>query len=264
MKCSTRNSSSTPRTVSTQRQRVVVYLTAEELQGVQRLAKHVNLDVPNLVKYALRVSGVAEGAHQRRVGAQGDAVRMRWPAYRGGRGRTNPKWTKPVEVDGFRFASEAESQRYTALKERTPGLHAGASPDGTRLYCCAPSAPARVIETFTLRPAGPNKFGAKKVFYDGRWFDSGLECRWYVVLKAMEAAGEIRDLQTQVKYEFVINDRRAGSYRADFEYLVVTGPGAGEKVTADAKSDATRKETDYQMRKRLMWACHSIPLTELS
>lgn len=51
--------------------------------------------------------------------------------------------------------------------------------------------------------ASGNKYHAKKVVVDGRSFDSKKEANRYKVLSALQANGEIQNLQCQVKYELV-------------------------------------------------------------
>lgn len=85
---------------------------------------------------------------------------------------------------------------------------------------------------------------ANRTKVDGRWFDSAREAARYVDLKAMEAAGEIRDLELQPKFPLVIKGRnvlirsrgypngRKATYKADFAYTVVA---TGEEVVEDSK-----------------------------
>ena len=48
-----------------------------------------------------------------------------------------------------------------------------------------------------------NKYGNKKVEYDGLKFDSKKEKDRYIFLKSQEMLGNIQDLQLQVKYELI-------------------------------------------------------------
>lgn len=166
---------------------------------------------------------------------------------------------KAVVEGGFRFASRGEADRFKALAQQHAGLRAEPSDSHGLLVCTAPG----VMETFRLAgvPAA-NKYRAKKQTIDGRTFDSGHEARRYVQLRALAQAGEITDLQCQVPYEFVINGIRVGKFTADFEYVLAVGPGRGEVITEDAKSAPTKTEA-YQLRKKLLWACHRIVITEV-
>ena len=70
----------------------------------------------------------------------------------------------------------------------------------------------------------PNKYGARKVEYDGIKFDSTIEMERYKVLKLLESVGEIHDLELQPsftlleKYEWRGVKYRATTYKADFKY----------------------------------------------
>ena len=96
-----------------------------------------------------------------------------------------------------------------------------------------------------------NKYGAKKTEVDGIVFDSRLEARRYVQLKALQASGEIHDLTLQPRYEFVVNGVRICSYTPDFEYM----DNDGDVHTEDVKGVRTR---DLGLRLKLMRACHGV------
>lgn len=52
-----------------------------------------------------------------------------------------------------------------------------------------------------------SKYGNRKVMVDGIVFDSVREARRYKELKALEATGALRDLQRQVKYTLIPEQR---------------------------------------------------------
>lgn len=52
-----------------------------------------------------------------------------------------------------------------------------------------------------------NKLNAVKTNFDGLKFDSKNEAKRYSELKMLQAAGEISDLQTQVKYVLIPSQR---------------------------------------------------------
>jgi len=106
-------------------------------------------------------------------------------------------------------------------------------------------------------PVNKNKFGAKKVVIDGIKFDSTKEGRRYEELKLLEKAGEISDLMLQRQYEFIHEGQLIGRYRADFAYMTNDG-----LVIEDVKSPATRKKTDYRLRKRMMKVFFGIEILE--
>lgn len=166
---------------------------------------------------------------------------------------------KPVVVDGFRFVSRGEADRYEALKAQRPQLVADASDTHALLVCTAPG----LTETFRLagKVAG-NKHHAKRTNIDGHTFESGDEARRWVYLRALEAAGEITDLRAHPSWEFVIDGQRVGKFTPDFQYTVAVGLNRGEVIVEDFKSPSTKTEA-YQLRKKLLWACHRIAITEV-
>lgn len=102
-----------------------------------------------------------------------------------------------------------------------------------------------------------NKYGAKKVkAFDGQVFDSQRECQRYGVLRLLERAGKISDLQRQVKYELIPKQEgeRACYYIADFVYYE-----DGKKVVEDCKG---MKTDVYKIKKKLMLWVHGIRIRE--
>ena len=102
-----------------------------------------------------------------------------------------------------------------------------------------------------------NKYHARKVFYDGHWFDSAFERDRYIYLKKMEEDGFIKDLQLQVKYEIIPKQdgERAAHYIADFVYE--NGNGV---VVEDTKGFRT---PDYILKRKLMLKVHGIKVQEV-
>lgn len=170
---------------------------------------------------------------------------------------------KPCTRDGFRFINRLEANRYRSLQALmdantqfvTEALDA-------RLFCYYARAGKRwMVGAFSLVPPRRNKYGATKVVdADGTVHDSKREARRWYQLKALEAAGEIRDLIRHVRYDLVVNDVKIGRYTSDAEYIVVK---TGARVVEDAKSPATRKARDYPLRQKLMLACHGITIVEV-
>lgn len=124
-----------------------------------------------------------------------------------------------------------------------------------------------------------NKYGAKKTIVDGISFDSKKEAKRYQELTLMEKAGEIFDLQRQVKFtlipsqrdsnKVVINEKtgkykivegkvieRECAYIADFVYYNKDG----EKIVEDAKGMKTEV---YKIKKKLMLFIHGIQVKEV-
>ena len=105
------------------------------------------------------------------------------------------------------------------------------------------------------RGARRNKYGAKKTTVCGITFDSKQESQDYLKLLARQQTGEISDLQTQVRYNLIVNDIKIGRYTADFTYRE-----NGQLVVADSKGCPSR---DYSLRKKLMLAIYGIHILEL-
>jgi hypothetical protein len=100
-----------------------------------------------------------------------------------------------------------------------------------------------------------NKYHNKKVIYKGHKFDSIKEKNWYMVLENYEKSGRIKELELQKKFElqegFTDNDgkkQRAINYIADFFYYDVR---LKCYVAEDVKSEATRKDKVYNLKKKL-------------
>ena len=106
------------------------------------------------------------------------------------------------------------------------------------------------------RPRGWNKYGARKVKFNGHVFDSQLEARRYSQLKLLQRAGEIADLQLQVRFPLFAGDQpilirskgypngRHCCYVADFVYVE-----DGRQIIEDAKGDRT---DTFKIKKALM------------
>ena len=98
-----------------------------------------------------------------------------------------------------------------------------------------------------------SKYNNAKTVVDGIEFDSEKESIRYAELKMLEKAGAIQDLKFQVPFilqpAFYKNGKRiqAIKYVADFTYTK-----DGETVIEDVKSDATRKNKVYQLKKKMM------------
>ena len=109
-----------------------------------------------------------------------------------------------------------------------------------------------------------SKYHSKKVTTaEGLVFDSKKEYRRYCELKMMEASGLISDLQRQVKYVLIPEQRepdtigkrggihkgklleRECSYIADFVYKIPTG----ETIVEDTKG---MRLSDYKIKRKLM------------
>ena len=101
-----------------------------------------------------------------------------------------------------------------------------------------------------LRTPPRNKYGAQPVEVDGIRFDSKREAKRYTELRALERAGQIRDLQLQVPIMLEGRDgpvlSRTGRQMrltVDFAYVEVA---TGLRVFEDAKGKPTRY---YEVRR---------------
>ena len=99
-------------------------------------------------------------------------------------------------------------------------------------------------------------------------FDSQKEKRRYEDLLLMQYAGEIRDLNRQVR--FVLTPRMHGKYRneresyyiADFTYYKVNKDGQDEFIVEDVKSEYTRNLPQYKLKRKLMLYKYNISILE--
>lgn len=123
-----------------------------------------------------------------------------------------------------------------------------------------------------------SKYGNRKVMVDGIVFDSVREARRYKELKALEATGALRDLQRQVKYTLIPEQRdfcneiytrgknkgcfkpgklleKECSYIADFVYV-----RDGKTIVEDTKGFRTEA---YKIKRKLMLKVHGIRINEV-
>jgi hypothetical protein len=100
------------------------------------------------------------------------------------------------------------------------------------------------------------KYKNRKTTIDGRVFDSQREATRYQELKLMESAGEIEELDLQVRFALRVNRQEICCYIADFTYRNKIGR---KLVVEDVKGMKTR---DYIIKKKLMKAIHDIEIKE--
>ena len=110
-----------------------------------------------------------------------------------------------------------------------------------------------------------NKYHNKKTVIDGIKFDSEKEGNYYLKLKMLEKAGKIRDLRLQVPFvlleTFKVGDRtyRKAKYIADFTYY----DDKDKLHVIDVKSEATRKDKTYQLKKKLLAWKYGLEIEEV-
>lgn len=120
-----------------------------------------------------------------------------------------------------------------------------------------------------------SKYHNRKVVVDGIKFDSIHEANRYKELKLMEQAGEIHDLQLQVKFKLIPTQRewtdettktgkpkkgklieKEASYIADFVYK----NRYGIQVVEDAKGFKTQ---EYILKRKMLLYYHGIRIKEV-
>lgn len=107
-----------------------------------------------------------------------------------------------------------------------------------------------------------NKYRNEKTTRDGIVFDSKKEARRYSQLKALESAGKIYELERQVHFELIPNQRtskellRKCEYVADFTYK----DEEGNYIVEDTKGFRTDV---YKIKKKLMYYFHNIEIKEV-
>lgn len=94
---------------------------------------------------------------------------------------------------------------------------------------------------------------------DGQRFDSKKEATHYLTLKALQKAGQIRNLERQIGFQLRVNGVLVCTYRADFVYEEKKC-GHWSAVVEDVKGYVTEV---YKLKKKLMWACHKIAIREV-
>ncbi len=101
------------------------------------------------------------------------------------------------------------------------------------------------------------KYHNRKTVIDGITFDSAKEARRYMELKLLERAGEISNLQRQVKYDLIPKrgKERSVTYIADFVYQE-----KGNTVVEDVKGVRTK---EYILKRKLMNWVHDIQIKEI-
>lgn len=115
------------------------------------------------------------------------------------------------------------------------------------------------IESLKTAKEKKSKYNNQKVEYDGRTFDSKWEMEHYCELKLLEKAGQITNLQCQVKFVLIekSKEHRETAYVADFVYYENR-----VKVVEDCKSKITKTAT-YKIKKKLMQEKYGITIKEV-
>ena len=109
----------------------------------------------------------------------------------------------------------------------------------------------------TFQRKRKNKYNNVKTVIDGMVFDSKKEGNRYLELKILERAGKIKRLKTQVPLPVILNDQKICKFVADFEYYE-----DGEQIIEDVKSEITRKNPVYRLKKKLIEALYNLKIRE--
>lgn len=99
------------------------------------------------------------------------------------------------------------------------------------------------------------KYRNKPTVIDGLRFDSKAEAKRWQELKLLERAGEIKDLERQVRYPLIVNNEKICDYVCDFQFK-----RNGRTVTEDVKGVRTDV---YRLKKKLMAALWGIDIEEV-
>ena len=102
------------------------------------------------------------------------------------------------------------------------------------------------------------KYGNRKVTVGDITFDSAKEAKRWGELQFMVKAGEIKNLDRQVRFPIIVNGMKVCTYIADHVYDEMAG-----RVVEDVKSEFTRKDPVYRLKYKLMKACHGIDIREV-
>lgn len=100
-----------------------------------------------------------------------------------------------------------------------------------------------------------HKYNAKPCEIDGIKFPSKREAEVYAGLKVAKKFGKIKGFKCQVRYDFVLNNKKLFFYKADFvvEYW-------DHIEVLDAKGFKTPM---YKLKKKLIEAQHNIKIVEV-
>lgn len=132
---------------------------------------------------------------------------------------------------------------------------------------------AKVTKAKKRKTSKRSKYGNKKILVNGVKFDSMKEYKRYLQLQMLERAGDITDLQRQVKYVLIPAQKEPDtigpkggihkgrtieqecSYIADFVYQE-----NGKTVVEDTKGVRT---PEYVIKRKLMLYIHGIKIKEV-
>ena len=105
-----------------------------------------------------------------------------------------------------------------------------------------------------------SKYKNQKTVLDGITFDSKKESTRYAELMMLQRAGLIQNLRLQVPFELIPKQdgERAVKYIADFVY-----DEGDETVVEDTKSEITRANPTYILKRKLLLWVHGLRIKEV-
>ena len=148
------------------------------------------------------------------------------------------KWTVEEYREFLRTGKEPRKRgdiRGFQLKPQPPGARQPVPPDGSGSSGSSEEKPKR------------QKYGNRRVTVDGKTFDSKHEAEVYAELMIRVRSGELRCVCRQVRFDLL--DKQRLEYIADFVTILPDGRIEG---VYDAKSEATRKDKTYVIKRKLM------------
>lgn len=104
------------------------------------------------------------------------------------------------------------------------------------------------------------KYNNRRTALDGLIFDSRREAQHYRGLKALEARGEVSDIQCQVPFRLSVNGTHVCAWIADFTWV---DPRSGEFHAVDVKSPFTRTLPVYRLKAKLFKAVMGFSIEEV-
>lgn len=104
-----------------------------------------------------------------------------------------------------------------------------------------------------------SKYGNTPTAIDGITFHSKAEAKRYGELKLLHRAGRISELILQPEFPITVNGITVARYLADFQYY----DAEGELVIEDVKSEGTKGNAVYRLKRKLVEAVHGIRIVEV-
>ena len=109
----------------------------------------------------------------------------------------------------------------------------------------------------------PSRYRNEPVTVDGEKFASKKQYARWCQLKMLEKAGKIANLEREVPFELAPGVTLSGKRKPSVRYYAdAVYEEDGAKVVEDTKSDITRRDPVYRIKKHLMMSVHGIEIME--